>query len=164
MNNLRYQLSELPQPNVLMGVGIPGSGKSTLLFPLAEDLGYNYICPDSIRKELTGSEADQTANSEVWERTYELARIALEAQQSIIVEATHAEARRRPETTERYRSYGALSVVALYFKVPLSRAMEQNSARDRVVKDYVLRRMHASLTSSPPSVEEGFDRVITIKH
>lgn len=164
MNNLRNQLSDLQQPNVLMGVGIPGSGKLTLLLPLAEDLDYTYICPDNIREELTGSEANQFANSEVWGRTYELARTALEAQRSIIVDATHAEARRRPETIKLYRSFGALSVVALYLKVPLSRAMAQNNERDRVVPDRVLRRMHASLTTSPPSMEEGFDRVIAINH
>lgn len=38
MTNLEQQLATLPEPYIVMGVGIPGSGKTTVLSEVAEHL------------------------------------------------------------------------------------------------------------------------------
>ena len=51
-------------------IGIPGSGKSKVVSGMKgeDDI---IICPDSIRKEITGNISDQSQNKLVWEVAYE---------------------------------------------------------------------------------------------
>lgn len=162
MNTLEQQLQILPEPFVVMGVGIPGSGKTTVLSEVAEHLNIIRISPDEIREELTGSQANQSVNAEAWNETYARVQATLELGRSAIVDATHAEAFRRPQAVEMYRSFGAAAVVATFFDTPLDIAKQRNAGRQRVVPDYALERMHQALTAEPATTEEGFDKVITI--
>lgn len=52
-------------------VGIPGSGKSTYIKKNAKKEDY-VICPDQIRKEITGDISDQSQNRKVWIIAYQL--------------------------------------------------------------------------------------------
>lgn len=163
MNTLEQQLRTLPEPYVVMGVGIPGSGKTTVLREVAKHLAITRISPDEIREELTGSEASQSVNAEAWKEAYRRVQATLELARSAIVDATHAEAFRRPQTVEMYRSFGAAAVVAVVFDTPLEVAKERNATRGRVVPEYALDKMHAALSREPVSTEEGFDEVFTMK-
>jgi predicted kinase len=163
MNNLEQQLQALPEPYVVMGVGIPGSGKTTVLSEVAEHLYINRISPDEIREELTGNQANQSVNAEAWDETYRRVQATLELGRSVIIDATHAEAFRRPQTVEMYRSFGAVAVVAIVFDTPIDIAKQRNVARDRVVPKYVLDEMHTALTQEPVSTDEGFDEIIVMR-
>lgn len=163
MTNLEQQLQTLSEPYVAMGVGIPGSGKTTVLSEVAEHLDISRISPDEIREELTGSEASQSVNAEAWDEAYLRVQTALELGHSAIVDATHAEAFRRPQTVEMYRSFGAATVVAVVFDTPLDIAKQRNAERERVVPEHALDRMHAALTREPVSTDEGFDEVIVVR-
>jgi len=161
-DGLPQALSSVETPFVAMSVGIPGSGKSTVLAELSDRTGVIRINPDQIREELTGSEIDQSKNKEVWEETYRRVQGSLVRGESVIVDATHAEAFRRPETVKMYRDMGAKSVLALNFTVGLGTAKERNRGRTRVVPDYAIEKMHQSLAKNPASTDEGFDAVIEI--
>lgn len=160
INDLERELQSLPQPYVVMAVGVPGSGKTTILSELAQKLHISRICPDEIRKELTGSEADQSVNQQAWDIAYDRIRRLLVGGKPVVVDATHAEAWRRPSTIEKYRSYGATSVVAIVISTPLEIAKRRNSLRERVVPEQWIDSMHKELESEPPTTEEGFDKVI----
>lgn len=163
IDTLEHQLQTLPEPYVVMGVGISGSGKTTVLSEVAEHLDITRISPDEIREELTGDEASQSVNAEAWNEAYRRVQASLELGRSAIVDATHAEAFRRPDTVEMYRSFGATAVVAAVFDTPLEVAKERNAGRERVVPEYALERMHAALTREPVSKKEGFDEVIVVQ-
>jgi len=63
---------ELKTPCVIVTVGISGSGKSTWVKQFLEThQDWKVICPDQIRKELTGSISDQSKNHEVWNLAFE---------------------------------------------------------------------------------------------
>lgn len=155
-------LDALPEPYAVMAAGIPGSGKTTEMSQVAERHGVARICPDDIREELSGSAADQSVNAEAWGEAYRRARQALEAGRSVLMDATHAEAWRRPEAVAFYRACGAAAVAAVVFETTPETAKQRNAARDRVVPDHVMDRMHAALKQEPPTSEEGFDAVITV--
>ena len=145
-----------------MSVGIPGSGKTTVLKALSKKASILRISPDEIREEISGSAEDQSVNHEAWEIAYSRVKEALQANKSIVVDATHTEAYRRPGNIKMYRSYGAESVVAVVFDTPLEIAKKRNANRERVVPEHVLVRMHDSLRNEPPTTEEGFDKVINV--
>ncbi len=162
MSKLEQQLGELETPFVVMGVGIPGSGKTTVLSELAGDFDIARICPDDIREEISGNAADQSVNAQAWEEAYDRVKDELAGGNSVIIDATHAEAWRRPQTVEMYRSFGAVTVAAVFIDVPVEIAKERNTGRDRVVPDYAIEKMAKALESEPVSLKEGFDVVIVI--
>jgi predicted kinase len=155
-------IANVDKPFVVMSVGVPGSGKSTVLTELSEKTGIVRINPDQIREELTGSEIDQSRNKEVWDKTYHRVGDALARGESVLVDATHAEAFRRPKTIEMYRGMGAKTVIALQFQVGLETAKKRNKGRSRMVPEYVLERMHKSIAEQPASNDEGFDEIIEV--
>ena len=163
LNQVRTEISELPEPYVILGVGIPGSGKTTCLAQLAHETGVARISPDDIRQELTGNTADQSVNTAAWEITYKRAAVEIEMGNAAIIDATHTERHRRIEAIEMYRAFGALAVVAVVFKVELAVALERNNNRDRVVPEHAIRRMNKNLKHQPVSLAEGFDAIHVIE-
>lgn len=159
---LVQQLRGLRKPFVAMAVGMPGSGKTTILSVVAVNLGIMRISPDDIREELAGSAADQSVNREAWAEAHKRVKQQLAAGRSVIVDATHADAKQRVEALKQYHKYKAAALVAVVFKVSISVAKQRNTNRQRVVPEYVLDRMHASLQTQPPTVHEGFDKVISV--
>lgn len=158
---LEQRLRTTPAPYVAMAVGIPGSGKTTVLKKLAAKLEVVYVSPDEIREEVTGSQHDQSANAQVWNIAYGHVKAALQAGMSVIIDATHA--LHRSSAAKQYRSFGAASVIAITFTVPLAVAKQRNAARDRMVDEAVLDKMHARLESKPLRLEEGFDVILHYK-
>jgi predicted kinase len=152
----------MEEPFVVMSVGAPGSGKTTVLEGLSEKTGVARISPDEIRAELTGSEINQSQNEKVWAEVYNRVRQHLEQRLSVIVDATHAEAFRRPKVVKTYREMGATAVLALLFHPPLGTVQKRNRERERVVPGYAVARIHGAITKQPPSKKEGFDRVIRV--
>jgi predicted kinase len=146
----------------LIGIGIPGSGKTTTLKKFAEKNGYIYICPDDIRAELSGDPSDQTRNKEVWELTYKRAETAIQNGLTIVVDATFANPGQRKSFIEFLRKSGVNKIQGLYVDTPLEIAKERNQKRDRKVPDFVLDRMHASITENPPSLTDGLDSLIIL--
>lgn len=147
---------------VIVSIGIPGSGKSTILRKFAEKHGYTYICPDDIRMELTGDPADQTRNRAVWSETRKRTREALGRNETVVVDATFANAKQRQDFIDTAREAGAEKVQGLYFNVPIDIAKDRNSNRERVVPEYVLDRMQNFLEKSAPNVENEFDSLFTL--
>jgi len=70
---------------LIVTVGPSGSGKSTWA-KKQED--FKVVCPDQIRKELTGDISDQSKNNEVWIIAYERLRTYLECDCNVIFDST----------------------------------------------------------------------------
>jgi len=68
-----------------ISVGASGSGKSTFGNKLEN---ITVICPDDIRKELTGDISDQSRNVEVWRIAYDRLRKSLENGEDVYFSAT----------------------------------------------------------------------------
>jgi predicted kinase len=160
---LEQQLATLPEPYIVMGVGIPGSGKSTALEVVAQHLEIARICPDDIREEMTGSAADQSVNAEAWAEAYRRVAVSLQLGHSAIIDGTHTEAWRRPKQVAQYREHGAAAVAAVVFDTPLAVAKRRNLSRERVVPEYALDKLHTALQKEPVSHKEGFDAIYVLR-
>lgn len=145
--------------------GIPGSGKSTLagnIQKLAKNKSVRVISSDAIRLELNGSEESQENPQLVWKKFYDDAFDSLTKYDITILDATFA---KRRDRTLVFKLLGiaGVNIVCIHLDPPFLKASKQNNSRTRVVPHFVLESMYWSLTQIPPSKEEGFAEVITIK-
>lgn len=147
---------------VIMGIGIPGSGKTTVLKKFANDYNYSYICPDDIRLELLGNTKDQSKNKEVWAESYNRLEQNLKEEKTVVFDATFASAQTRENCINLARKYGAEKIQGIYIDSPLEIAKNRNSNREHAVPEHVLERMHKSLSSDSPELQEGFDSIFTL--
>lgn len=147
---------------VIVGIGVPGSGKTTILSRLAREYSYTYICPDDIRKELTGSSSDQSMNREVWAEAYSRTANALKEGTSVVFDATFANGEQRKDFIKFVKESGAEKVQGIHAEIALELAKERNKNRERVVPEHAIHRMHESLQQQPPAIDDGFDSLFTL--
>ena len=159
-------MTENTQPVIMVAVGTPGSGKSTWW---EHGLKEGAIPPqsirinmDSIRKELTGNESDQTKNGAVAKIAEVKLRACLSERIPVIYwDNTCTKAKYRKDIINLAKS-GGYRVMCIFFNVPLKECLRRNSIRPRKVPSDIIERMHASIQENPPCKEEGFDDIIVI--
>jgi len=147
---------------VIISIGIPGSGKTAVLKKFAEKYGYNYVCPDDIRVELSGSAADQSKNSEVWSVARQRMKDGLSIGDTVVFDATFATPEGRKRFLDFAKESGAEKVQGIFFNTPLEVAKERNLKRERQVPEHVLERMDGILRADEPRLEEGLDSIFTL--
>lgn len=87
-----------------MLVGIPGSGKSTYLRGVNNG-NVVVVCPDDIRRELTGDVSNQSMNREVWELAERLIMEYLSRGRYVILDATNVNTAMRNRLVGKVREF-----------------------------------------------------------
>jgi predicted kinase len=142
---------------LIIAVGLPGSGKSTYL----ARLGVNAISSDEIRRVIADDPLDQSMNARIFATVRYLVRQRIAAGRPVTyVDATHLTPWERKPYVRLAQRHGC-TLEALFFDVPVETCIARNQTRDRVVPEPAIRKMARRLV--PPSKEEGFTRVRTIK-
>jgi len=156
----------MPEHLLILLIGLPGSGKSTLAQYLRAFLSpCLLISTDAIRAQLFGDEAVQGPWSQVQhEIQCQLQAAAMLVAQGklhgAIYDATHAICQHRRKAIVLARHAGFSSILGVWLDPPLDCCLERNQKRDRRVPENVIRRMHHQLCSAPPTLADGFDRLI----
>ena len=152
----------MTKPYFVLLVGPPGCGKSTIARQLRDDLGYSIVSSDAIRKNLYGSEEDQTDPSRVFGIAHTDARNMLHFGYSVVFDATNCRRWHREAVLDAIKDEDCHRICAMTGLKGLD-CLERNEERDRQVPGEVVMRMAFDLESDPPSVDEGYDMVCALE-
>lgn len=149
------------KPTLYVLIGVSGSGKSTY----AESLGLNtklaVVSTDAIRKTYFGSEEDQSDGAKVFQTAYDWIDYYLQYGKDVVFDATNTTKRGRRDLlrslTPPFRK------VAVLVTPPLGVALAQNSMRQRIVPESVIRRQYEQLMRDGESILDQFDDVIFVR-
>jgi len=160
--------------SVIILIGVPASGKSSLAEQMlrtsnqtasqnSSSLTYGQtqlISPDRIRASLYGSADIQGDWTEIWAQVQQEFANAAKSQQSVIYDATNYKREYRKNVISLAKEHGFKPITGLWLNVPLWICLSRNDNRDRQVPDDIIIEMHRTLSYSPPSLSEGFDRIL----
>ncbi len=147
-------------------IGVPASGKSTIAEQLLRAANQNsytqtqLICPDRIRETLYGSATTQGVWAEIWAQVQLEFANAAKSQQSVIYDATNYKREYRQDAIALAKQYDLKPITGLWLDVPLWICLSRNETRDRQVPEDVVIEMYRHLSYHPPTLSEGFDRIL----
>ena len=146
---------------VYLTVGVPGSGKSSWVKNVAStNKDIVLICPDNIRGELSGNEADQSVSNKAFQLARDRMEEALKNGKSVIIDATSVYKRARQQWLDIAKKYNA-KTIAVVFEVTEQTAVERNAKRaaegGRNVPTHIIQSMISKY--QVPQKSEGFDEI-----
>jgi len=142
------------QPYLIITCGIPGSGKSTWRNSFVKDHPeYKSICPDDIRKSITGSISDMSQDSRVWKHAYNSLDYALSNNVNCIFDSTCVNTKTQSAIEKKGKEYNAIILYKI-FDVTSHEAKTRirndiaNSIERSNVPDIIVDRMYSNFSSS----------------
>ena len=148
-------------PVLLFCIGIPGSSKSTWA---KSQKGFEIVCPDEIRKELTGTISDQSQNAKVWQIASQRVIEFLKDGKNVILDATNTTTKGRTQFLKNIPNDLIYQKQAIVFDVSpedakkrIKKDLEDGKDRSNVPDD-VIDRMHKQFKQDVGNLEkEGFE-------
>ncbi|MGV9199939.1 MAG: AAA family ATPase, partial [Promethearchaeia archaeon] len=93
--------SQKSDPLFIMTIGIPGSGKSRWVEKNIPDEKFVIVCPDMIRKEVTGRISDVSQDKKVWSIAKSRVIAALREGKNVVLDATNVNQKHRQKFVKR---------------------------------------------------------------
>ncbi len=161
-DELARLLAQGNKNKLLVLMGLPASGKSALCNFL-EKVGAARINRDAIRKRLYGDEAIYGDYKVVNAEYYKELRAALAKGGIVVSDNVNTTIFHRKGTIAAAREAGYTDITIVWLDVPLEVCLARNAARERHVKEDVMRSMAddlADASKGPPQESEGNSVVI----
>lgn len=135
--------------------GLPGSGKTTYAHKLAEETGAILHCYDDLPGAFSPSK-QQAVHAQMW------AAIAEELRQGhdVVCDDLHHTKEKRAAILNAVRGIECKKVLVL-METPLDVCLGRNAGRERRLPDMILHSCAAKF--EPPTLDEGWDEIITIR-
>lgn len=108
---------KIPDNAVVLMVGVAGSGKSTIAKKIAQNNSL-IVSSDECRKEISGSEEDQSVTAQAFELFYKKIEEGIIQQKQVIADATNLEKFSRERIYDIANKYG-VPIYAIVFNIPL---------------------------------------------
>lgn len=139
---------------LIMMIGIPGSGKSKFAQELAKTENTIILSSDKLRKELYGTVNEFNKNGELFQELYKRAKVYLENDNNIILDATNINRKKRIGVIKQFKKY---KKECWYICTSYKICKIFNNTRDRKVDESVIEKMYKTL--HVPSYIEGWDKI-----
>lgn len=150
---------------IILIIGLPGSGKSFIAQRLSQGSHFRrWVSTDRIRQRLFGDESVQGPWLQIWAQVCGELQQAVADQVNVIYDATNAQRRRRRDLIAQVRGFGFQSVGGLWVNTSLEVCLARNERRSRQVPQGAILQMYRQLTDAPPSLNDGFDRLLEIQN
>lgn len=111
---------------IIIPIGISGSGKSRLYDMEYQD--YVNVCPDDIRRELTGNISDQSRNKEVFKIAQKMIDDCIANDRDVFYDATNINTEYRKKFVNKYKG---TDVKIIYVILPV----DVNVSNERIKND-----------------------------
>jgi len=115
-------------------MGISGSGKSKIVQQYKES-DFIAVCPDELRKELTGDINNQSKNFEVFQTAYRITRSFLEKKQPVIFDSTAINPKTRKDLLKIAEETGSQAILLV-----LTDSQDMELCYNRIAKDIASKR------------------------
>lgn len=147
-------------------LGIPASGKSRFIDSYVFNSSYNIVCPDYLRKQLTGNISNQDSNKQVWQKAKILIVKHLSEGNNVILDATNVQSHLRQQIINYVKNdVDGVNLVAIIFNVDPKIAKERikkdiQSGKDRAnVPEHVIDNMYTDFINGYEDIFKQFDKV-----
>lgn len=143
---------ELPDPALVVLVGVAGCGKSTFARQYFED--HEVVSSDECRRMVSGDPDDQAATPDAFDLLTFLVAKRLKWRRLTVVDATNVRERERSRLLGLAGKHD-VPAVAIVLDLPLEVCLERDAARGRSVGGDVLRRQHRALEADRDGLQPG---------
>lgn len=161
-------------PKCYFLIGLPGSGKTTYTKKIQKEKNISILSSDSIRKELTGNEADvkTISHKEIFRILFERVKKKLSQGEDIIYDATNTYYKDRIDTINKLnkiidKNNKKTEIVGVLFNTPAEIAKQRNALRERKVPEWVIERQEKQLLGENffdlKTEKNFFNKIINIK-
>lgn len=135
-------------------IGAPASGKSTYAKNnFKESI---ILSSDEIRKELLGSEENQSNNALIFKTLYDRARKYLKNNKNVVIDSTSINKFERTRVLSNFQGFD-IEKIAVYIDTPIEICYERDEKRNRTVGREVIDKYFNKFEY--PTLDEGFDKV-----
>ena len=153
---------------IILTIGISGSGKSTLYEKVFKDKGFVHVCPDNIRKALTGDISDQSKNKKVFEKVDEYIDVYIHYNKDIFYDATNINTKLRKKFINRIKNNPNVDGIEyLVFPIDIylsyqriQKDLKESVDRSRVPYEVLERQVNMYYDSLKSIENEGVDCVL----
>lgn len=152
----------MPDPSVIVLVGIAGCGKST--FAVRHFRSSEVLSSDACREMVADDPTDQSATADAFSVLRFILDKRLKRHRLTVVDATSLERKARRSYLQLARKYG-VPPVAIALDLPFEVCSRRNATRtDRQVGEEILQRQHGELRRGLRQLAgEGYDRTYVLR-
>lgn len=145
---------------IIVPIGISGSGKSKLYLDEFKDKGFSLVCPDNIRKKMTGDISDQSKNKEVFEWAQCCIDYCVNLNRDVFYDATNLNKKLRKKFVNQYKDNPDVEIH--YYVLPanieisnerIQKDLSNNIDRSKVPYNVIERQM----SMYNDTIKKGFD-------
>lgn len=163
MNYIEY-IQKVARENhnktLIVLIGPPGAGKTDFARKINEMYDIPIISSDVVRNDLYSKTKAPIDNEVLYSIVYYSINKALDENDVVIYDATNCYTKWRKRVLYQTRNFRD-TAIGIVVDPGLVSCLQQNEVRMYNIPESVIEKMYVSLKKSPPTLNEGFDTILS---